>query len=196
MSYIVNEKAKDPMTIGEKYFDFETLILDFRRAAVGNNGISEVEAIMADTINDLKKTNQISKKFASNDVMLYEDNSISIWHCYFEPGLTTPPHDHQIPAIIGIYRGAERNEFYKLHTHRKIQKTGEVIISAGETLQIDPYTIHSVGCSGHQPCYGIHIYLGKLTGVRRSLFDLVTGERMLYTEEDYSRLMKPDISNN
>lgn len=184
------------MIIDDKYFDFETLILDFRRAAVNNNAMGEVETIMADAINDLKKINQISKKFVSNDVMLYEDNSVSIWHCCFSPGVTTPPHDHQIPAIIGIYRGAERNEFYELYTHCKIQKTGEVIISAGETLQIDPYTIHSVGCSANQPCYGIHIYLGKLTGVRRSLFDLVTGERMLYTEEDYSRLMKPDISNN
>tara|TARA_B100000686_G_C16804126_1_gene988569 strand:+ start:5814 stop:6365 length:552 start_codon:yes stop_codon:yes gene_type:complete len=182
--------------IDPSHFDFEVLVRDFRQAAVSNNAMSVVESIMINAIKYLKRTNKKVQKFISNDVMLYEDESVSIWHCCFTPGLTTPPHDHQIPAIIGIYRGVERNEFYELYAPNKIQKTSEAIISAGETLQIGPHTIHSVGCLANQPCYGIHVYLGKLTGVRRSLFDLAMGERIPYTEEAYSRLMTPDVLSN
>ena len=51
-----------------------------------------------------------------------------------------------------------------------------VEVTPGEVLSIGPSAIHSVACTGTEPSCGIHVYLGPLTRVERSLFDLGSGE--------------------
>ena len=130
--------------------------------------------------------------FEENDVILYEDDTVSIWHCRFDPGYTVPAHDHQMSATIGIYRGAEKNELYQRVANGGLAKQREIVLRAGDVLQIHASDIHAVSCASDVPCCGIHVYLGCLTAADRSLFDVVSGNELNFSDENYRRLTRAD----
>ncbi|MBO68369.1 MAG: hypothetical protein CL398_08655 [Acidiferrobacteraceae bacterium] len=180
------------MTELDQISDLEILVADFRRASVADDATSAVRILMEDVVSDPQSIHDIVPESFPNDMLLYEDESISIWHCRFVPGQTTPPHDHQVTAIIGIYQGTECNDLYEMYSGISLRKTDEIILSAGGVLEMSPSTIHAVSCVSIEPCCGIHVYLGRLTVVERSIFDLDNGCVLPYTEEDYYRIMNAD----
>jgi predicted metal-dependent enzyme (double-stranded beta helix superfamily) len=95
-------------------------------------------------------------------------------------------------ATIGVYRGAERNDFFENNPNGGIRKSSEVKLSAGQVLAIGPSAIHAVGCASIEPCCGIHVYLGALTTVDRSLFDTTDNAVLKFTDENYQRLISTD----
>ena len=177
------------MTEKNPISDLGALVTDLRRASMGDAAPAAVKQIMEDVFKKPQDICDIVPEFIENDTLRYEDEIVSIWHCRFIPERTTPPHDHQITAIIGIYRGAEHNDIYEMYPDSSLRKTGETVLLAGEVLQMSPTTIHTVSCASIEPCCGIHVYLGELTVVERSLFDMATGNTLPYTEETYRRLM-------
>lgn len=126
------------------------------------------------------------------DVILFEDNTVSIWHTCFEPGISVPAHDHQLSAVIGVFQGRERNDFFEAAPDGGVQRSGQVELGAGDVLSIGPSAIHSVTCLSDVPCNGLHVYLGNLTKVERTLFNIDTGEALRFDDGNYQRLMAPD----
>ena len=173
-------------------FDLDALVAELRTAAVQSDAPARIKAILEDAVHDPARVRADIPDFTENDVILFEDDTVSIWHCRFMPGHTVPAHDHQMSAIIAVYDGAERNDFYQADPVGGIRKSSEVKLNAGEVLQIGPSAIHSVGCASDEPCCGIHVYLGNLSEVDRSLFDTERGEVMAFTDENYVRLTRPD----
>lgn len=170
-------------------FDIEDLVAELRQAAEAENPRAAVKALLQSAVADPARVRAGMSHFEDNDVILHEDDAISIWHCRFMPGQTVPAHDHQMHATIGVYSGAERNDFYEADTDTGgMRKSGEVVLQAGHVLQIGPSAIHAVGCASEEPYLGIHVYLGALTTVDRSLFDTESGKVMPFSDENYHRL--------
>ena len=177
------------MTLAESPpFSIEALVDDLRAVAQQPNSATEVRNIMDMIFENPVGVSQGMPSYEEDDVVLFEDDTISIWHCRFQPGNAVPPHDHQVAAIIGVYRGVERNDFFQAGESGKISKGKAVEMAPGTVLSIGPSAIHSVECISESPSCGIHVYLGPLTRIERNLFDVKTGERMRYTEEAYDRL--------
>ncbi len=65
-------------------------------------------------------------------------------------------------------------------------------VIAGDVLSIGPNAIHTVSCTSEEPCCGIHVYLGNLTQIKRSLFDTEAGTILPFTAENYHKLMRAD----
>lgn len=173
-------------------FDLDQLVARLRTAATRNTAQADIKGILEEAVLDPTRVVAGMPEFENNDVILFEDDTISIWHCRFMPGHTAPAHDHQMTATIGVYHGAERNDFYEADPSGGIRKSNEIKLNAGEVLQICPDAIHAVGCANDEPCCGIHVYLGNLTEVDRSLFDTTRGETMSFTDENYHRLTQAD----
>jgi predicted metal-dependent enzyme (double-stranded beta helix superfamily) len=172
-------------------FEIEHLVAELRQAALAENPRAAVKDVLEAAVADPTRMRAQMPEYEENDVILHEDETVSIWHCRFMPGQTVPPHDHQMLATIGVYSGAERNDFYQAHPDTGgIQKSSEVVLEAGNVLQIGPNAIHSVGCASEEPCLGIHVYLGALTTVDRSLFDVEGGAVLPFTDENYARMTK------
>lgn len=153
-------------------FDLDTLVKELRAAATQPRPHNAVKALLEQAVADPNAMADAMSDFADNDVILFEDETVSIWHCRFMPGQTVPAHDHQMLATIGVYYGAERNHFFEADPETGgIRRSSEVVLSAGNVLQIGPSAIHAVGCAGDEPCKGIHVYLGALTQIDRSLFE-------------------------
>ena len=174
-------------------FDLDRLVGELRTAAAGERPQHAVKAVLEAAVADPGAVAAGMPDFADNDVVLHEDAAVSIWHCRFMPGQTVPAHDHQMLATIGLYKGAERNDFFAADPATGgLRKSSEVLLSPGDVLQIGPSAIHAVACASPEPCEGIHVYLGALTEVHRSLFDVETGEAIAFTDENYERMARAE----
>ncbi len=150
--------------------------------------VTRIKSIMDEAFRYPVTIRDSMPSFKADETTLFEDDKISIWHCRFNPETPIPPHDHQMPAIIGVYAGIERNCFYKLETEEKISLSGHTDIGPGQVIKIAPTAIHSVECISVEPSCGIHVYFGPLTKIDRSLFDLKTESKVKFTDEAFERL--------
>lgn len=173
-------------------FNIDALVERLKTASRQLDACAQVKSILQETVENPGWVATGIPDYKEDDTILFEDDNVSIWHCRFPVGFTVPAHDHQITATIGVYRGAERNDFWESDDEGGIHKSSEAVLSAGNVLQIGPSAIHSVSCSSDIPTCGIHVYLGWLTKVERSLFDVAEGETLPFDEENYQRLKSAD----
>ncbi|WP_419905133.1 hypothetical protein [Kiloniella sp.] len=173
-------------------FDLDDLLTRLKKAAITPDAPKAVRVILEQTVSNPEAVACGMPAFAEDEAILFEDETISVWFCRFQPGNSVPPHDHQMSATIGVYLGAERNDFYENDptnaSQGSIRKSGKAELTPGEVLSIGPSAIHSVTCISEEPCCGIHVYLGKLTTVDRSLFNTETNETLEFTDENYHKL--------
>ncbi len=172
-------------------FDLDAFVDDLRDAAKAPERTKAVRRLIEDAMSDSDLLAASIPDFG-DDVILFEDDTVSIWYCHFLPGMSVPPHDHQVSAVIGVFRGQERNDFFEKDPAGTIRKSSEVVLGAGDVLSIGPSAIHSVSCISATPCNGLHVYLGELTKVDRSLFDTETGQTLRFDDDNYNALMRPD----
>ena len=170
----------------------QQLVDDLKDASRGENALSDVKSILTHFVADPHEAAQHVPDYEDDDCILFEDDHVSIWFCRFQPGVTVPPHDHQMSASIAVYQGIERNDFYQRDEDNKLIKSDQVELGAGDVIQIAPDEIHGVGCTSAEPSCAIHVYLGNLTEVERSLFDIANGQAMPFTDENYEKLTRPD----
>ncbi len=171
-------------------FSMAEFITDLRAVAKQPDAEAQVKGILQAAIADPETLAAALPHYPENDTVLYEDDGLSVWHVRFTPGVNVPPHEHRIPAFIGLYRGQERNDFYQLTTAETLQHSGYQVLEPGDLLVMGVAAIHAVTCVSARPCCGLHVYLGKLTTVERSLFHPQTHARMPFTEENYALLQQ------
>ena len=172
-------------------FDLDGFVDALRHAALQEDAPKALRRLMDEAVSDSDLMAAAIPDFGK-DLILFEDDTVSIWYCHFTPGMTLPPHDHQMSAVIGVFRGQERNDFFERAPDGGLQKSAEVVLGAGDALSIGPSAIHAVTCTSATPCNGIHVYTGRLTTVTRSLFDPKTGRAIPFDDANYEALMRPD----
>jgi len=176
------------MIARQQIFDIDKLVSRLKSAALQKDAGVQIKSILEAMVEDPEWVATSIPHYAENDVILFEDDTVSIWHCRFPVGETVPAHDHQMVAIIAVYQGAECNELWVRNSEGQFEKKSEVVVTAGEVTQIDPTAIHSVVCASEIDSCAIHVYLGKLTEVERSLFDINTGDAIPFDGDNYHRL--------
>ena len=168
-------------------FDLDAFVSDLREAAVRDDAKKQVRALMNQAFQDPEAVKAAMSGFSGEEEVLFEDETVSIWYVGFDPTKHVPPHDHQTTAFIGVYDGKEKNHFYLVGDGVLEHKTTKVV-EPGNVISIGPDAIHSVETANDQFCYGIHVYLGPLTTIERSLFDWDSGVAEPFTDEAYDRL--------
>lgn len=162
--------------------------VDNDSARANQTAAAAVHTIMRSAFSRHHEIAQALPDYDEDEVILFEDDSVSIWFCRFQPGLVVPAHDHQMPAFIGVFAGTENNSFYSRQADG-LREVRQSQVDAGDVIAIDAKAIHSVSCPGSQPSCALHVYLGKLTTVERSLFLWGDGEQIPFTQENYDRLV-------
>ena len=171
-------------------FELDSFVAQLRDAALRDDAPKRVRALMTETFRDHASIRTAMSGFSGEEEVLYEDDSVSIWYVGFDPARHVPPHDHQTRAFIGVYDGSEKNHFYLVGDGVLEHKTTKRV-DPGDVISIGPDAIHSVETADDRFCYGIHVYLGPLTRIERSLFDWDSGAAELFTDEAYDRLLRP-----
>lgn len=170
-------------------FVLDDFVQELRAAARTEDARETVRSLMEQAFQNPQAIRGAMPEFESDDEVLFEDDTVSIWFVRFAPGLHVPPHDHQTTAIIGVYDGAEDNHFYLHEAGRLVHKSSRRI-SPGDVISIKPDGIHSVeAASGEYSC-AIHVYLARLTTIERSLFDWESGAACAFNDENYDAMKK------
>lgn len=173
-------------------FELDGFVADIREIASKEDAANQLRAYMDVVFADPTAVAAAIPQDMQGDVILFEDDTVSIWHTYFAPAISVPAHDHQMSAVIGVFQGRERNDFFQVDPEGGVQRSGQIELGAGDVALIGPSAIHSVTCISETPCTGLHVYLGNLTTVERSLFDVDRGKVMRFDDANYERLMAPD----
>ena len=170
-------------------FVLDDFVQELRTAARSDDARENVRGLMERAFQSPQAIRVAMPEFESDDEVLFEDETVSIWIVRFAPGLHVPPHDHQTTAIIGVYEGAEDNHFYLHEAGRLVHKSSRRI-SPGDVISIKPDGIHSVEAANGEYSCAIHVYLAKLTTIERSLFDWESGAACAFTDENYDVMKK------
>lgn len=122
------------------------------------------------------------------DDTLFEDDGVTIIVVHSRPGVSQPPHDHSMPALIGVYEGAEAQRFFRCDTVGTLFETPGRTIHPGEVLSLGSAAIHAISTADDQWARAVHVYLGPLSSADRSLYDPVTSKPEPMTSARYDEL--------
>lgn len=170
-------------------FSLDQFVTDARKAAAAPNALKMTDQLMAKTFADPDAIKAGIREMAEDEVNLFEDDTVSIWHERFLPTEELPPHDHQLAAIIGVYHGVERNRLFRKGDGCLIPG-GELVLRAGQTHIFGPDDVHAVQALDGKPSLGLHIYLGPLTKVERSLFEWKTGANVPMSDDAFTAMKR------
>jgi len=151
-------------------FSLDAFVALARDAARRGDPLAALDALMAETFADPAVLASAIPDFPEAEVNLFEDETVSIWHERFLPTEILPPHNHAMPAVIGVYNGRERNVLYRPCAHG-MACCGTLELGPGDTYVFGADDVHTVQALNGAPSLGLHVYLGPLTQVDRHVYD-------------------------
>jgi predicted metal-dependent enzyme (double-stranded beta helix superfamily) len=107
---------------------------------------------------------------------LHHTPELTVINVAWAPKMQLMPHDHRMWALIGIYTGAEDNQFYRRADEGTIAETSGRRITTGEVCTLGTDTIHSVANPADRLTGAIHVYGGDFVNRPRSQWG--PGERV------------------
>ncbi|WP_417518597.1 hypothetical protein [Minwuia sp.] len=167
----------------------ETFVTDARAAAVSDEPTSAVRGVLEDALTRADAFAALIAAQADDEVHLFEDETVSIWTCRFWPDVILPPHEHTIPVHIGVVGGVERNILYR-RLYGELLQVFEKEVGRGDMLSMGADGIHAVTAAGPDPSLALHVYLGPLMQVERSLFNWRTGAAMPFTDANFEAMKR------
>jgi len=129
--------------------------------------------------------------------LLYGDpqDRFSLVSFVWGPGQKTPVHDHTVWGVIGMLRGAECDQPYRL-TDKGMEPSGpEKTLSPGQVDCVSPTIgdIHRVrNAYDDRVSVSIHLYGGNIGRIHRSVYDAQTGQRKAFVS-GYSNSTVPNL---
>lgn len=171
-------------------FSLETFIAEAREAAAAPDPVTTIDALFARRFADPASLAAAMPDFAEDEVLLHEDATVSIWHERFLPTEILPPHNHAVPAAIGVYAGRERNVLYRQGGPKGLTRCGALDLGPGDTYLFGATDMHTVQALDGEPSLGLHVYLGPLTQAERHLYEWDSLRPLPMTGTDFDALKR------
>lgn len=111
------------------------------------------------------------------------------------PGQTTPVHDHTVWGMVGVMRGAELCEEFRLEGSGAVVAAGRHRLPEGEIDLVSPRVgdIHRVSNAlADRPSISIHVYGANIGAVKRHVYDGPGGAARTFVS-GYSSDVMPNI---
>jgi predicted metal-dependent enzyme (double-stranded beta helix superfamily) len=116
--------------------------------------------------------------------LLISTPQLTVYHITLSPRIHYPPHEHRMPAMIGLYQGMETSFSYR-RDGRALVHTQRHDHAAPCVAALPADVIHSVVNMGGARSAAIHVYFGDLTAAERSLWDLELREERHFDNRFY-----------
>ena len=121
--------------------------------------------------------------------VVHRDQDLTVMVLDTLAGVIQPPHEHRMVAYIGVFEGAEEQRFWSRDT-TGIQSAPGKTLEAGETLALGESAIHAISAPVDRPSRAVHIYLGDIYDVERSVFNPETLAEHPMTDERYDEFCR------
>ncbi|MEP7068070.1 MAG: hypothetical protein ABI789_02470 [Usitatibacter sp.] len=104
---------------------------------------------------------------------VHQSNELTILNVVWAPGMTIPPHNHEMWAVIGIYSGREDNTFWRRvpDSGGKVEVAGTKVLCEKDATPLGQSIIHSVTNPIPRFTAAIHVYGGDFFNQARSEWD-------------------------
>ena len=121
------------------------------------------------------------------DMVYFRSPTLTVLKAAVPPKFKTPPHNHNMWAVIGVYDGQENNIFYR-RSGNTLEKVGGKELKTAEVLVLGEEGIHAIENPLDQASCAIHIYGGDfLDTSNRSAWNPFTFEEQPY---DFKLIME------
>ncbi|MEM7429060.1 MAG: hypothetical protein AAF441_23475, partial [Pseudomonadota bacterium] len=161
-------------------FSFEDFAAAVRDAASSENANTAVRELLTRTVANPEPIIAATRLDGDDEICLYEDDSVSIWVCRFQPHIVMPPHEHLLDVHIAGYSGGEKNILFRIEDGALKHDRTE-IVAPGSVLTLSDDAVHAVSAEGDEPSLALHVYMGPLMKLKRALFDWETGEKIEFS---------------
>lgn len=94
---------------------------------------------------------------------------LTVLHAALAPGFRNPPHDHGTWSVVAVYRGTERNVFYR-RAGATIVEERRVDVTAPDVVVMRPGVIHAIANPLPTPSHAIHVYGNDHFDASRSMW--------------------------
>lgn len=170
-------------------FNYTDFVTKMRTAASSQTPTKSVREGLTSTLASAELQNSGLPVQEEDEILLFEDNTVSIWSCRFDPEFVMPPHEHKMEVHIGVVSGQEKNIMFR-REDRALKHVKSVIVNSGDILSIGADALHAVTASGDTHSHALHVYLGPLTKVKRDLFDWTTGAAVDFTMKNFENMKR------
>lgn len=160
------------------------LVETCREAVSSADPVAGVRAALSLVTAEPEKTIAEIPAFEGEDYVLHRSDDLSVFLVRQAPNTAGPPHDHGMTAVISMLEGVE--------IHRRYRRDGDSIALdreqtavPGGILVLAPRDVHAIANPDSAPSLGVHVYLGDIVGIERTLWDPTSGEALAFTLEAY-----------
>jgi predicted metal-dependent enzyme (double-stranded beta helix superfamily) len=119
-----------------------------------------------------------------DEMLLAASPQLTVYHIALSPRVHYPPHEHRVPAMIGLYQGTETSFSYR-RDGRALVQTERHDHAAPCVAALPADVIHSVVNMDSARSAAIHVYFGDLTAMERSIWDLDLREERRFDNRFY-----------
>ena len=149
-------------------FDREEFVAACQRAAAGSDPAEGVREVVEAAIQQGTAIDEtLGTKLTGEADTLFCSDELTVQRIIWPGGSASPPHDHRMWAVVGVYAGREVNTLFD-RRDRVISANREVPIDAGSVLTLPADAVHAVRNPDRQWTAGLHVYGGDIIDVERS----------------------------
>jgi len=153
-------------------FQTDKFIADCQTALSADTNSKALRKVMAEAVQDRAGiVAALGKPKEGGIQKIHEADDLSIINVVWPPFISLKPHNHNMPAVIGVYQGRENNIFWRRiaeSAEGKIEAAGAESIGPGGVVLLGRDIIHSVSNPLDGYTAAIHVYRGNFFTKERS----------------------------
>jgi predicted metal-dependent enzyme (double-stranded beta helix superfamily) len=149
-------------------FDLETFLAELVACTSDTDARGAAKEIVSRSMTSPAEVSEVLAPTAGGISLLHHSSDLTILNIAWAPRMQLMPHDHRMWAIIGIYTGAEDNQFYRRAPDGELVETNGRRLDTGEVCVLGTETIHAVANPRDLLTGAIHVYGGDFVNHPRS----------------------------
>ena len=157
---------------------------DVRRALTGPAPQQALRTLLEGMVSALTGRGRPWLAHDGDELLLAATPEMTVYHITLSPRIHYPPHDHRMPAMIGLYQGSETSFSYR-RNGSALQRVERRDHAAPCVASLPADVIHSVVNMGEARSAAIHVYFGDLGTVERSIWDAELREERRFDNRFY-----------
>ena len=158
-------------------FDLDQFIADLR-TTLPEKSRQPMKEVVARAVSDpAALMRAIGEPDKAGVQVLHRSPDLTVLNLLWAPRQIALPHDHRMPALIGMYTGREDNIFWRRIAHPakfQIEAAGGEALGAGDVALLGPDIVHSVVNPLSKISAAIHVYDGNFLEIERSMWNAET----------------------
>lgn len=160
-------------------FDIEELVDQCRQALDDPEPGQAVRELVAKAVARPDELERALSGGPPGQTTYHQSPELTVQRIVWPNGVVSPPHEHRMWAVVGVFRGQEDNELWR-RTPAGLERCGGTELATGDVILLGTDEVHAVSNPCHHATIGLHIYGGDILTTPRSEWDLAGDHEHLF----------------